>query len=151
MMGFPPNGGNARTQWSVCASKDVARSPAHVEGFVDDAATEALDMAVEHPEAGRWRAAVSRPFSLFDQCVVAIRVIGAGDGGATSTVEVDVTFDASSSRVGLTFGMMTSVALAPLAWGWRFQSVRSARAYAQKVIEALWRALDARTRTNAYR
>jgi hypothetical protein len=142
-------GWNIQSAWSINASKDVAFAPMHIEGFVDDAVTEALDMAVEQTEARRWVASLARPLSLFDQCRVTI-VLSETQGG-TSVIDVEVAFEASSARVAVTMGFTTSVIGAPLAWGWRYQSIRSAKARAESIIEALWRALDARTSATAYR
>lgn len=121
----------------------------HVESFVDDAVTEALDMAVEQTEPRRWVASLPRPLSLFDQCEVTI-VLSEADEGA-SIVDVEVAFDASSARVGVTMGFTTSIIGAPLAWAWRYQSIRSAKARAASLIKALFCALDARTSATAYR
>ncbi len=142
---------NVQSEWSVRASKEVALSPGQIERFVEDSLTEALDMAVEQTEPRRWRAMLARPLSLFDLCAVTVTVSGDPED-PTSKVEAEVSFDASSMRVGLAMGFTTSVIGAPVAWGWRFQSVRSAKAQAARIIERLWRALDARlVATTAYR
>lgn len=91
-----------------------------------------------------------RPLSLFDECVVTVTISGAAEDSACK-VEAEVAFDALSWRLGLTMGFTTSIIGAPIAWGWRFQSIRSARGPGSGIIEALWRALDARLGATAYR
>jgi hypothetical protein len=151
MMGRPVGGRyDVHSRWSVKASKEIELSPSHLEGFVGDAVTEALDMAVDHAEPTVWSATLRRPYSMFDECLVKVTIAGAPED-SRSVVEAEVTFDTSSSRLGVSMGAVTSLIGAPFVWGWRYQSIRSAKTQARKIIDALWRALDARTATTAYR
>lgn len=142
---------DVRSRWSVSGEKQIGRSAREIEGAVEEAVTSAFGPVAGPPARRSWTLARRRPLSLFDQCEIEIALVGE-DGAPTSTVEVEIRFDASAVRSGLVAGLATSIVGLPLGLGWRWQSVQGAKRYAQTTIDALWEALDASVaRTPVYR
>lgn len=143
-----PQVGRVRSRWSVSDSKTFAIPMRQIELFVPDVVREVTATDVDEASPGRWRAALHRPFSLFDEreMTVALR-----DEDDSTGVEAEVVFDVSSWRLGLVAGLTTSVVGWPFVEGWRWGSARGARADASTLIDALWRGLESRLSAQAYR
>ena len=141
---------DVRSRWSVGESRKIERGAVALERILTDVAREALGVAVENHDARHWRARIARPWSMFDQCEVTV-TLADGDDGGSSTVRVEVTFDASLSRIGMMMWLTTSVVGIPLAWGWRERSVKRARAHGSAMLSRFWRLLDAHAGASVYR
>ena len=144
-----PSASEIKSRWSVMATKSVLRAPIEIERAVGDVAAAVLGADGRTGDPRRWQFTLRRPMSMFDAWEVTIVLVGE-DEGLTSSVEVEIMFDASEARVAMIAALAGSVVLIPFGAAWRWQSVRSAKQEAQSMIDAMWKAVDASVASRGY-
>jgi hypothetical protein len=139
---------DVKAQWAVKDTKDLRAPAMQVEAYLADAIEEGAGSPPESDVPRHWTVKLRRRLSLFDVRDVDVTL---EDGEEGCRVVVEVRLDSSETQVGIVLGMTTSIVAAPLVWGWRWQSVRSARAEAHAIAERIFEALAKRETGYAYR
>lgn len=146
----PLSGQNANTEWTIEAARELARPRDELRDRIAPALSAALRADVINDSFYAWRSELSLPKCLFDACRVEAS-LSEIEGRAACAMRIAFRFESTEMRLNQVLWLgMTLVGL-PVAYAWRSVSIRQAKGYADRSLDALWAGLAEVDRHDVYR